>query len=152
VTARDTATRLAEAQERAAAMEKRLGLASAASDRATPGGRTGYDPAILSGIRRKPNHKADARRFAAYDREAAAWRELEAQRDEVRRLEAMHRREVRDAEAPRDVESLEPGHYVRDSSGWHRVVRVNAKSVSVETGYSWVDRIALDRIIETRCA
>ena len=33
----------------------------------------GNDPGMLSGIRRRKNAKADARRFAAYDREAAAW-------------------------------------------------------------------------------
>ena len=39
---------------------------------------------------------------------------------------------------------------IRTSSGWHRVVKVNAKSVSVETGYSWTDRYALGQILEVR--
>ena len=39
---------------------------------------------------------------------------------------------------------------IRTSSGWHRVKKVNAKSMTVETGYSWTDRYALDRILEVR--
>lgn len=31
---------------------------------------------------------------------------------------------------------------------WHRVVKVNAKSVTVATSYSWTDRIPLDRITD----
>lgn len=37
---------------------------------------------------------------------------------------------------------------VRDAFGWHRVVRISAKSVTVETPYSWTDRIPLDKILE----
>lgn len=39
---------------------------------------------------------------------------------------------------------------VRDEFGWHRVVRVSAKSVTVETPYSWTERIALDKVLEAR--
>jgi hypothetical protein len=39
---------------------------------------------------------------------------------------------------------------VRTDTGWHKVVRVNTKSVTVETGYSWTDRIQRDKIIEVR--
>lgn len=39
---------------------------------------------------------------------------------------------------------------VRDCFGWHRVVRVSAKSVTVATPYSWTDRIPLDRVLEAR--
>jgi hypothetical protein len=38
--------------------------------------------------------------------------------------------------------------WVRDGAGWHRVARLNAKSVSVESGYSWTDRIEFDRILQ----
>lgn len=40
--------------------------------------------------------------------------------------------------------------HVRTATGWHKVVRVSAKSVTVETGYSWTDRHPLARIIEVR--
>lgn len=39
---------------------------------------------------------------------------------------------------------------VRTRLGWHKVVRANAKSVTVETGYSWTDRIARAKVLEVR--
>jgi hypothetical protein len=39
---------------------------------------------------------------------------------------------------------------VRSARGWQAVVRVNAKSVSVDTGYSWVDRIPFDDVLEVK--
>ena len=39
---------------------------------------------------------------------------------------------------------------VRTSTTWRQVVRVNSKSVSVSSGYSWVDRIDFDKILEVR--
>lgn len=41
---------------------------------------------------------------------------------------------------------------VRTAYGWRKVVRVSAKSVSVETGYSWTDRIELGKILGAVCA
>jgi hypothetical protein len=37
---------------------------------------------------------------------------------------------------------------VRDRYGWHEVVRVNARIVTVRTGYRWGDRIAIHEILE----
>jgi len=39
---------------------------------------------------------------------------------------------------------------VRTVRGWQAVVRVNAKSVSVHTGYSWVDRVLFEDVLEVR--
>ena len=39
---------------------------------------------------------------------------------------------------------------VRTSTGWHKVVRVSPKSVTVETGYSWTDRIPHEKLLEVR--
>jgi hypothetical protein len=36
---------------------------------------------------------------------------------------------------------------VRTADGWHPVVRVNAKTVTVHTPYSWTLRIPFDRIL-----
>lgn len=47
-------------------------------------------------------------------------------------------------------EQLKAATHVRTDTGWHKVVKVNAKSVSVETGYSWTDRHAHDKILEVR--
>ena len=37
---------------------------------------------------------------------------------------------------PYTLAELKSARYVRTDVGWHKVVRVNAKSVTVETGYS----------------
>ncbi len=116
----------------------------------TAGGILGDDIAVASGIRRIPNSKAEARRFAAYDRAADAWKQSADADLEVKRLTGRLTIARRDAAAPRDLASLQPGSLVRTSLGWHKVVRVNRCSVTVETGYSWTDTIRLDRIIETR--
>lgn len=156
---RAQATSVAEAERRLEAeratlarLEGQSASAQRAADAATPGGLRDYDPAILSGIRRRPNRKADDRRFAAYDRAAAVSRELTEQERRVRVAERQVIEAKRNEAAPCDIDGLQPGWLVRDRSGWHRVVRANAKSVSVETPWSWTDRIPLDRILETRAA
>jgi len=37
---------------------------------------------------------------------------------------------------------------VADRSGWHKVLSVNQKTVTVETEYSWTDRIPFGRITD----
>lgn len=39
---------------------------------------------------------------------------------------------------------------VRTKLGWRKVVRVSAKSVAVESGHSWTDRILRAQILEVR--
>jgi len=126
-----------------------VGKAARSVDAVTPGGRTGYDTAILSGIRRKHNAKADTRRYNAYDREAAAYAEHAAATASWRVAES---RIAALAEKEAAVGLVVPADacLVRDSYGWHRVIRVNTKSVSVETGYSWTDRIPLANVLEAR--
>jgi len=51
---------------------------------------------------------------------------------------------------PFTTEKLKAARAIRTSVGWHKVVKVNAKSVTVETGYSWTDRYALDKVLEVR--
>lgn len=51
---------------------------------------------------------------------------------------------------PFTPEELNAARAVRTDAGWHKVVRVNPKSVTVETGYSWTDRYTLDKILEVR--
>lgn len=36
--------------------------------------------------------------------------------------------------------------FIHDGHSWRKVVRVNAKTVSVESGYSWVDKITFDKV------
>lgn len=134
-----------------AATEKatRLHAQAEAADRHATG-ILGSDPAVASGVRRKPSPRADARRYAAYSKAADLWLAAKAAADDRDALGRRLATARRDAAAPRDLASLRPGSLVRTHLGWHRVVRVNRTSVSVETGYSWTDLIRLDRIIETR--
>jgi len=36
---------------------------------------------------------------------------------------------------------------IKTDAGWKRVVKVNQKTVSVESGYSWTDRVAFDKVL-----
>lgn len=47
-----------------------------------------------------------------------------------------------------DREDVVGARGIRTELGWHKVARVNKTTVSVETGYSWTDRIAFDKILE----
>ncbi|MCF8786780.1 DUF3560 domain-containing protein [Rhodococcus ruber] len=83
----------------------------------------------------------------------------------------MHQLELNKAELERDIEywtavraeqdatdgpklysraDLRPGCFVNCSGTWHKVIRVNAKSVTVATAYSWTDRLPYDKITDAR--
>jgi hypothetical protein len=57
---------------------------------------------------------------------------------------------VKFAPVPYTPEELAAARVIRTDAGWHKVARVNAKSVTVETGYSWTDRYTLDKVLEVR--
>lgn len=54
------------------------------------------------------------------------------------------------AARPVTPERLRTAVAVKTRFGWHRVVRVNAKTVTVATGYSWNDRIPVGSIVDVR--
>ena len=112
----------------------------------------GDDVAVASGVRRKPNARADAKRWAAYDRAAAAATKAYTAGMQVAYLHRLLAQAEADEAATVDLPSLRPGDLVRTDLGWHRVVRRNAKSVTVETPWSWHDRIPNHRIRETRAS
>lgn len=130
----------------------RLERARAQSEAATPGGLSGYDPAVLSGIRRKRNAKADAQRYAAYDREAAAAVALVEAERRVKVLEEGIHRAERDAatKALVTAEALAAATHVRTRSGWFEVVRVSAKTVTVDAGWLGVMRVQHAQILEVK--
>jgi hypothetical protein len=68
----------------------------------------------------------------------------------VERAERQARHERLTAPVEFTTEQLKAATHIRTDLGWHKVVRVSAKSVSVETGYSWTDRYALAKILEVR--
>ena len=57
---------------------------------------------------------------------------------------------LRTAPVPFTPEQLKTAQVIRTTTGWHRVVKVNAKSVTVATGYSWTDRHELGKILEVK--
>lgn len=79
-------------------------------------------------------------------------KERQAQEAASRQVELVaQRKAARQAESDRPrltAEDVKGARIVRDSCGWHEVVRVSAKSVTVKTAYSWTDRIPLDRILQ----
>lgn len=135
-----------------AALERATTVATsthAKSEAATPGGLNNYDPALLSGIRRKPNRKADSRRFNAYSREAEAQINLDRLRGEVRRLELRLVDAMKERDRPRLTrDDIVGARAVRTQFGWVKVRKVNAKSVSVETGYTWADLVPFEKVLE----
>lgn len=83
----------------------------------------------------------------ANDNYIAAYREKIRCRVAVESLKA----QIRDRDRRRlTADDLHGATYVRTKLGWHKVVRVNAKSVTVATPHSWTDRYRLDEIIMFR--
>ncbi|TDW31006.1 hypothetical protein [Cryobacterium psychrophilum] len=142
--------KLVDARRNLAAVTERARGTRDQSEAVTVGGITGYDSAVLSGTMRKASPRKQAARLMAYDREAKAWEVVAASERAIRVIESQIKREHRDKLIPYTEDELRACNRIRTDLGWHRVVRVNKTSVSVETGYSWVDRIPLAKVIEVR--
>jgi hypothetical protein len=111
---------------------------------------TPLDHGILSGIRRTSTPRQRRHDDAKIERSIdAAMAEVKAQQ-EAERAEAKAANAKRNAPVPFTPEELKAARAIRTSSGWHRVARVNTKTVSVETGYSWTDRYPIDKILEVK--
>lgn len=80
------------------------------------------------------------KRIAAEDRVKAA----------EERQELLARREAEKARVKFTADDLTGARLIRTDNGWHEVVRVSAKSVTVKTPYSWTDRYPHARVIEFR--
>lgn len=94
-----------------------------------------------------------AKRYGRGGIDAAIDRHLAEQRRTDAAIQKQRRDAAREVEAKRvrlTHADVQDATHVRDTIGWHKVVRVSAKSVTVETGYSWTDRIPIDRIHEAR--
>lgn len=68
----------------------------------------------------------------------------------VERAERKEANRIAKAPVSFTTDQLKAATHVRTDIGWHKVVRVSAKSVTVETGYSWTDRYMLGKILEVR--
>ncbi|MFF0818401.1 DUF3560 domain-containing protein [Rhodococcus sp. NPDC003318] len=76
-------------------------------------------------------------------------------RDSIERFDAQIRyweevRAAQDADGRKLYarDDINPGDLVKVCGRWHKVKRVNAKSVSVETEYSWTDTVKYDAITD----
>lgn len=140
--------RLTRARARLTAADAVATNASKRAEGITPGA-SNRDPGALSGIRRKRSARADNRRISAYTRNSEAHTRLTRLRDEVRHLEILLSAAIKERDrVPFTRDDLAGAEYVRTQHGWHKVVRINQTSVSVATGYSWVDRYPFDRILQ----
>lgn len=97
--------------------------------------------------------KAGARNGArAAEQAIRAEKQRQAEAEAERQAEGVARRKAaREAEAAREkftAHDLRGVSHVRTDLGWHRVVRVSAKSVTVETEYSWTDRVPVERVLQ----
>ena len=141
---------LVVARKNLAMLKDRALAARDRSEHVTVGGITGYDTAVLSGTMRKPNPKKQAARLNAYDAEAAAWALVATVENKIRGIEASIRWDHRHRAVAFTRDELKASTHIRTELGWHAVVRVNKTSVSVATGYSWVDRVPLAKVREVR--
>ena len=91
---------------------------------------------------------------AKVEREQQAWREEQAVIAETERQDLIAAKKAdRQAEQERvkfTRDNLNGALVVRDQFGWHKVRKVNTKTVSVDSGYSWADLIPLDKVLDYR--
>lgn len=108
------------------------------------------DHGPLSGIRRRSTPRQRSQYAAGIERTVdAAVAEVKAAKEAGRQEEIAAYRE-KNKPVPFSTAELQTAVAVRTSTGWHRVVKVNTKSVTVETGYSWTDRYPINKILEVK--
>lgn len=100
---------------------------------------------------RKSHGKRGAQILDRIVADAVAEQEQRA-RDEAERVKAERAAALlAAAERPKlTAADLASATLVRDRTGWHKVVRVNATTVTVQTPWSWTERIKRDHILEAR--
>ena len=147
--------RLREARARLEAATGYAERANVGADRVTPGllADGTHDSAVLSGTRRKPNRKLDDRRWNAYSRAAQAQVNLDRLRNDVRVLEIQLDKAIKERDRVAfTAADLAGATLVRNEYGWHRVAKVNRKTVAVKTGYSWNDLIPVEKVLQFHAA
>lgn len=94
------------------------------------------------------NQRAARQVRSAMDSAHRAWKEASERIEKwTYRVKSLERR-IAEAERVRFTADDLTGAIAVKDSVWHRVVKVNAKSVTVATPYSWTDRIPLERITD----
>lgn len=106
-----------------------------------------------------PGFGGSGNQRAAQQVRGALGRADRAHRDADERLDLWRHKvqslELRIAEKERvrfTAADLKGARFVRAGGMWRQVVRVNAKTVTVTSGYSWHDRIDISQVTEFRAA
>ena len=102
-----------------------------------------------------PRRRAGARNGArlaerAIDEALAA---QQAERDAQHADGVARRKAAREAEKARvrfTAADLAGAELIHDGFAWHPVIRVNAKSVTVATPYSWTERVPIEQVRQYR--
>ena len=112
---------------------------------------TETDPAIGSGVRRRPNARADTTRFTRYDREADSFVAYDVAVKHVAGLERALAAAIVERDRVRLTrDDVVGAREVCTRFGWYPVVKVNRLSVSVGTGFSWTENIPFVDVLEIR--
>ncbi|WIE65972.1 hypothetical protein DEI99_005385 [Curtobacterium sp. MCLR17_036] len=105
----------------------------------------------IPGFGASGNQRAARQVRSAHDTAQRAWKEATERvsywSDKVKRLEY---RKAEVERVPLTREDIKGATHVRIGRFWHKVVRVNAKTVSVDSGYSWTDRYEFSKVHEAR--
>jgi alkylated DNA nucleotide flippase Atl1 len=124
--------------------EVRAALAEAVARRDSCVPKDAGDPAVarLGGAALRQHHAGTDAALRRYVEADAA---VDALTMRLARSEADEKEAARVRLTRRDVVGATA---VRDRFGWHRVVRVNARTVTVATPYSWTERIEIDAVLQ----
>jgi len=97
------------------------------------------------------NQRAAQQVRAAHGAADRAWREATEKLEYYKAKAKGYERRIAERDRTRfERADIAGATHVKIGGGWHKVVRVSAKSVTVETGYSWTDRHALDKVLDMR--
>lgn len=95
---------------------------------------------LAEGEQPTPWHTSTLERLAADRADLAYWTQLQQEKTEAGEFTSY------------GPGTVAVGDAVRVAGSWRRVARVNAKSVAVETGYSWTNRVPWHKVTDHRPA
>lgn len=139
-------------EEKIEYVEEKLSAAQAAQVRADALGDRAHEMGGgIPGFGGSGNQRAAQQVRAAFGRADRAAREADERVAYWEQKLSAYKRRLAERDRVRFThEDIKGATWVRVGYGWCKVARVNAKTVSVETGYSWTDRIVFDKVLEVR--
>lgn len=105
----------------------------------------------IPGFGSSGNQRAAQQVRSAYGSADRLWREATEKLEYYTAKAKSYERRIQERDRVRlTKEDIAGATFIRTAGSWRKVVRVNAKSVSVESGYSWVDRIDITQVLDYR--